>query len=130
MVADRDKPASDGYGDGKDKILLIVREANPLEYTGRIKLDAVPLSYALCSFHLCLSRTVATGGLPCPSVRKRDDTSNGGAGPFLNGDVLLSSGFRVPVLGVRVQGLRMSKSFSFALGVCKCNGVRNLKVEL
>ena len=59
MVADSDESAGDGYRDGKYKILLIVREAKPLKYAGRIKLDSVPLSYALFSFHLCLSRTVA-----------------------------------------------------------------------
>jgi hypothetical protein len=75
MVANCNQTARDSDCNGKDKVFLVGGETKPLENAGRVKLDILPLPYVLWSFHLRLNGPSRTGELPCPEVRKRDDTS-------------------------------------------------------
>lgn len=51
MVADRNKAAGDRDRDRQDEVLLVGGKTQPLEYSGGVKLDALPMFYELCSFH-------------------------------------------------------------------------------
>jgi hypothetical protein len=78
MVADRNQTACNGDSYGQNKVFLVSGEAKPLEYASGIKLDALPLFYELCSFHLRLNRMVCGSATSLPqSVQDAeiDDTS-------------------------------------------------------